>query len=283
MSMGFSATTFAQKRSVVMDTRQCLELLELECVSSPRELKDAYRKMVKRWHPDRYHGDPRLMQQAELKLTEINLAYKHLLAYFDPNLRKYIKVACPPPDQKASFHESGNPSVNSHKEPAGGFAGEKNAGPKSSAQFDNIKIQSAPNKSIFSRLVLGFVFCFFIVFSGVAFYLIHNLDKITFRTSAVASGVLKKVKASLEQEIGAEIKKIGGAPISLSPVPSDAENTNEKSRLKHNTEYYEIHLSGGTVIVTPAWWYEGDMVMFKHYSGVMGVEKNRVEEIVARN
>ena len=146
-----------------MDTRRCLELLELECVSSRRELKDAYRKMVKRWHPDRYHGDPRLMQQAELKLTEINLAYKHLLAYFDPNLRKSIKVACPQPDQKASFHESVNPSANSHKEPAGGFAGEKNADPKSSAQFDNIKIQSAPKKSIFSRLVLGFVFCFFIV------------------------------------------------------------------------------------------------------------------------
>jgi hypothetical protein len=86
------------------------------------------------------------MQQAELKLTEINLAYKHLLAYFDPNLRKSIKVACPQPDQKASFHESVNPSANSHKEPAGGFAGEKNADPKSSAQFDNIKIQSASKK-----------------------------------------------------------------------------------------------------------------------------------------
>ena len=266
-----------------MDTRRCLELLELECVSSPRELKDAYRKMVKRWHPDRYHGDPRLMQQAELKLTEINLAYKHLLAYFDPDLRKHIKVTCPQPDQKASFRESGNPSANSHKEPAGRFAGEKNAGLKSSAQFNHIKIQRAQKKSIFSRLILCAVFCFFIAFSGVAFYLIHNLDKITFRSSAVASGVLKKVKANLEEEIAAEIKKIGGAPISLPPVPSDAENTNEKYRLKHDTEYYEIHLSGGTVIVTTAWWYEGDMVMFKQYSGAMGVEKNRVEEIVARN
>ena len=266
-----------------MDTRRCLELLELDCVSSPRELKDAYRKMVKRWHPDRYHGDPSLMQQAELRLTEINLAYKHLLTYFDPDLSKYIKVECPPSDQKAPFRASGNRSANSHKEPAGRFAGEKNAGPKSSTQFDHINIKSAPKRSIFSRLILCVVFCFFIAFSGVAFYLIHNLDKITFRTTALASGVLKKVKADLEQELAVEIKKIGGAPISLPPDPSDAGNVNKKSGLKHNKEFYEIHLSGGTVIVTRGWWYEGDMVMFKQHGGSMGVEKNRVEEIVARN
>ena len=57
----------------------------------------------------------------------------------------------------------------------------------------------------------------------------------------------------------------------------------KKSGLKHNKEFYEIHLSGGTVIVTRGWWYEGDMVMFKQHGGSMGVEKNRVEEIVARN
>jgi len=281
--MGFSATTFAQKRSVVMDTRRCLELLELDCVSSPRELKDAYRKMVKRWHPDRYYGDPSMMQQAQLKLTEINLAYKHLLAYFDPDLSKTLKNACPPPGQKASFRGSGNPSANSRKQSSGRFAGEENAASKSSAQFDHIKIKRAPKKSIFSRLVLCVVICFFIAFSAVAFYLIHNLDKITFRTSTLASGVLKKVKADLEQELAAEIKKIGGAPISLSPAPLDAGNADEKFRLKPGHEFYEIHLSGGTVLVTPAWWYEEDMVMFKQYGGEMGVEKERVEEIVARN
>jgi curved DNA-binding protein CbpA len=281
--LGFSATTFAQKGSIVMDTRRCLEVLELECVSSPKELKDAYRKMVKRWHPDRFHGDSSLVQQAELKLTEINLAYKHLLTYFDPDLSRYLKNACPPPDRKASFKGSGNPSANSHKEPDGRFAGEKYSGLKSSSKFDHIKIHSAPKKSISSRLALCFVFCFFIAFSGVAFYLIHNLDKITFQTSTMASGVLKKVKADLEQELAVEIKKLGVAPISLPPSPADAQKTDDKSRLNRNKEYYEIHLSGGTVIVTPAWWYEGDMVMFKQFGGAMGVEKNRVVKIVASN
>jgi hypothetical protein len=280
---GFSATTFARKRSVVMDTRRCLELLELECVSSPRELKDAYRKMVKRWHPDRYHGDSGMMQQAELQLTEINLAYKHLLSYFDPDLSKYIKVACPPPDQKASFRGSRNPPPTPRNEPGGRFAGKKNAGPKSSARFDHIKIKSAAKKSVFRRFVPGVVFCFIIAFSGVALYLIHNLDKIPFRTTTLAAGVLKKVKADLEQELAAEIKKIGAAPIGPAPDPSDSGNSNEMSRLRHNQEFYEIHLSGGTVMVTPAWWYEGDMIMFKQHGGTMGVEKNRVEEIVARN
>jgi hypothetical protein len=85
-----------------MDTRQCLKILELENVASIDELKQAYLKMVKSWHPDRFHGNPRKEQLAEVKLKEIYQAYKHLCAYFDPDQSKNLKTSNSPSNKKIS-------------------------------------------------------------------------------------------------------------------------------------------------------------------------------------
>lgn len=44
--------------------------------ASALEIKSAYRKLVKQWHPDRFVHDPRSQRIAEEKLKEINEAYE---------------------------------------------------------------------------------------------------------------------------------------------------------------------------------------------------------------
>ena len=44
--------------------------------ASALEIKTAYRKLVKQWHPDRFVHDPRSQRIAEEKLKEINEAYE---------------------------------------------------------------------------------------------------------------------------------------------------------------------------------------------------------------
>jgi hypothetical protein len=62
---------------------QALEVLELGPAATPQDVKQAYRDLVKIWHPDRFPNDPRVRRKAEEKLKEINKAYEILQGY-DP-------------------------------------------------------------------------------------------------------------------------------------------------------------------------------------------------------
>ena len=44
------------------------------------EMKQAYRDLVKVWHPDRFPGDARLQAKAQDRLKEINEAYRRILS-----------------------------------------------------------------------------------------------------------------------------------------------------------------------------------------------------------
>jgi hypothetical protein len=51
------------------------EILQLKPGASPPEIQQAYRDLVRVWHPDRFAHDPRLQKIAELRMKEINTAY----------------------------------------------------------------------------------------------------------------------------------------------------------------------------------------------------------------
>jgi DnaJ-like protein len=67
-------------------------LLEVTPSATRREVKRAYRKLVRRWHPDRFANDPRAQAEATARLQMITEAYavvSHALdarvyAAFDP-------------------------------------------------------------------------------------------------------------------------------------------------------------------------------------------------------
>jgi hypothetical protein len=58
----------------------CLHILELSGNPSPTEIRDAYRLLVKVWHPDKHEHDPKVNRMAHSKIKEINEAYEWLIA-----------------------------------------------------------------------------------------------------------------------------------------------------------------------------------------------------------
>lgn len=76
------------------DVNRYYEIFELEPGASPERVKQAYRDLVKVWHPDRFAHDPRLHRKAQEKLKEINEAYEQLQA-FQPGLRTHAFQATP--------------------------------------------------------------------------------------------------------------------------------------------------------------------------------------------
>jgi preprotein translocase subunit Sec63 len=58
-----------------------LRVLGLEAGASEQAVKEAYRDLMKVWHPDRFGTDARLREKAQTKLTEVNAAYEHLRNY----------------------------------------------------------------------------------------------------------------------------------------------------------------------------------------------------------
>ena len=58
-----------------MTMQQHYEILGISDTCSDEELKEAYRDLVKVWHPDRFSGDPGLTLKAEERLKLVNAAY----------------------------------------------------------------------------------------------------------------------------------------------------------------------------------------------------------------
>jgi hypothetical protein len=265
-----------------MDTRQCLKILELENVASIDELKQAYLKMVKSWHPDRFHGNPRKEQLAEVKLKEIYQAYKHLCAYFDPDQSKNLKTSNSPSNKKISLNDPEHPTGNYQRQHTDKFSDTDDAGPDKSAQFDRPEIYPAPKKSFFGSLPFFGGCCIFIAIFCLAAYFIVNMDKLTSRSIGAASEALDKMKSKLEKDLVTKVDKDGETQLNPPSPKTDMENINYDLEPNENQRYYEIHLDGGTIIMTKAWWYEEDMVMYRKFGGEMGVEKKLVKRIVER-
>lgn len=61
-----------------------LEALGLDGGASAAEIKEAYRDLVKVWHPDRFGSAVRLRRKSEEKLQQINDAYRVLQAHSGP-------------------------------------------------------------------------------------------------------------------------------------------------------------------------------------------------------
>ncbi len=59
----------------VDSVRQAFQVLDLSSDASLKEVRTAYRALVRSWHPDRFAHDPRLQQKAQERLKQINAAY----------------------------------------------------------------------------------------------------------------------------------------------------------------------------------------------------------------
>lgn len=65
-----------------MEIGRCFEILGIDDTASLGEIKQAYRDMIKVWHPDRFSNDPRLQKKAERAMKDVNLAYDTLMSHY---------------------------------------------------------------------------------------------------------------------------------------------------------------------------------------------------------
>ena len=63
------------------DIHRLYNILGLKPGASQDEVKQAYRDLVRVWHPDRFSHDTRLQKKAQEKMGEINRAYERLESF----------------------------------------------------------------------------------------------------------------------------------------------------------------------------------------------------------
>ncbi|BAY37972.1 heat shock protein DnaJ-like protein [Nostoc sp. NIES-2111] len=78
-----------------LDINHAYEILGLKPGASQVEVKQAYRKLVKTWHPDRF-VDQQQKHQAEAKIKQINAAYNTVKSV-TPTVEKSPSSPPPPP------------------------------------------------------------------------------------------------------------------------------------------------------------------------------------------
>lgn len=61
-----------------MKLKECYQRLELPTTATASEIRQAYKKLVKNWHPDRFEADSSMKVYAEERLKIINVAYDRI-------------------------------------------------------------------------------------------------------------------------------------------------------------------------------------------------------------
>ncbi len=59
------------------------EILGVRHGATKEEIRDAYRELIKKYHPDKFRDNPDMKNLAEEKVKEINEAYNYLLDHVD--------------------------------------------------------------------------------------------------------------------------------------------------------------------------------------------------------
>lgn len=84
-----------------MDLLQCYDKLGLKPECGWRELQSGYRRLVQKWHPDRYQQHPEQQHVAAHRMLEINEAYGVLAQYY----RQHGELPFEPPRAAAEAGE----------------------------------------------------------------------------------------------------------------------------------------------------------------------------------
>ena len=257
-----------------MDLRRCLKILELETIGSLQDAKRAYKDLVRVWHPDRFQNNPRLKYKAEQRLREINLAYKFLCRHIESNQARKLSAPNNITVHASSWDDHTDPSNQSGTRRHGANAPGMARKVQQRGPYTEPLSKTVPRRSFIGRYVLlAFVFVFLAI-SALVVYLLQNTDKMASRTRGIASEAMDELLEHLEQNQPAEENQ--------APVKLILEDRNRPAKPKKLKPKFAIHLDSGSIIMTEAWWEEGEMIMYRVEGGSMGIERTRVKKIVKR-
>src|SRR5215470_2582119 len=118
--MGLIGFVTKQCRTMPDRYEHSLHVLGLEPGATQQAVKDAYRDLVKVWHPDRFGSDARLREKAQDKLREVNAAFEQLRGYSATNARRRPEPVRPPQPRETEFASSRAPAAPAERPSAGG-------------------------------------------------------------------------------------------------------------------------------------------------------------------
>ncbi len=77
-----SVSSSAEPAILPREIRQAYFDLELPAGASVAEAREAYRRLLRMYHPDRFHNDPKRSHTASEVTQRVSLAYKRLNDYY---------------------------------------------------------------------------------------------------------------------------------------------------------------------------------------------------------
>jgi len=258
-----------------MNLQRCLKILELETTCSLQEAKQAYKDLVRVWHPDRFQKNPRLKDKADKKLREINLAYNYFRFHIESNKAGALSTPLSTSPNSPSGVDGLNHSnkSGSHRAVNNSRATAGNRTPDPAPHFVPIS-RAVPRTYSIGRYVLLAFLGVFLAIAGLVVYLLSNTDEIASKARGMASEAVEGIVDRLEKN-----QSIQKDDPSVQPLIQELNRTTKRDESKNK---FEIHLDSGSIIMTETWWEENDMIMYKVDGGSMGIERSRVKKIVKR-
>lgn len=256
-----------------MNLQRCLKILELDTIGSLQEARQAYKDLVRVWHPDRFQSTPRLKQKADKKLREINLAYNYLRSYIESNQAGELSITRVASPNSPSGIDAVNYAQQSGSHRPGrnsrAVAGNKNP---DTARFAVPGTKAVTRTSSIGRYVFLAFLCVFVAISALVVYFLYNTDKIASKTRGMASEAMEKIVDKLEKNEVIQKKDPS--------IQGFIQELDRSTKSAESEKKIEIHLDSGSIIMTEAWWEESDMIMYRVDGGSMGIERSRVKKIV---
>ena len=258
-----------------LDLKQCLKVLDLEYTTSLKQVTQAYKDLVRIWHPDRFPPNSRLKDKAEENLRDINIAYEHVIAYLSSKHRKNELVRCRQEldvKQKVAAHHK---ATNRRTNRSNAKSAAKKAPTKSRQRHLIVPAASGtPRTSSIGKYV---IFGFLIILAAVFAFIINYLLTVDRSDSAPVSSILKKFaeQPKPKAETHSHKRTLTGT--------EDMESSKPHIRLQNKqTNYCEIYLKSGGIIFAETCWQQNNMIMYKIEHGIVGFEKNTVKKVVKK-
>ena len=264
-----------------MDIKRCLKILGLQSVSSPKQVKKAYRYLVRTWHPDRIAPHSRLKDKAEKKIRNINLAYEQLTAFLSSkdakNKLKWLGQSSDVNLKSAERNKDTNQHANPQYPKTATYRVFSNSRQRIFKKPTASGLPDAPPKGKY--VLFGFLIIFTVVFAFIIHYLL-TFDGSNFDNTDSISSILNKLAIDSQQS-----KSIG--QVNSRRRTMTKANSFEKSKLhsilpnEQNT-YCAIHLKDGSIMITEVCWKQDNMILFKTANGIFGIETNTVDKIIKK-
>lgn len=99
-----------------MNLKKARQLLELESTATRQEIRTAYRRAARRWHPD--NAAEEKSADCHQRMLEINEAYHHILAFIETYRYRLEEAPAAQDDYESWWHSQFGQSMGWPNEPA---------------------------------------------------------------------------------------------------------------------------------------------------------------------